>query len=91
MDGKRKLMKYVADISFANLNSGVPPAADHDCGVTGITFVANSEVVNVAVGDMTDLPVQEDEYDTNVEDDTPPDITFSRSGGAIYDQFCLDQ
>ena len=36
-------------------------------------------VLNVAVGDMTDLPVQEDEYDTDSdndeEDNTPPDIT----------------
>ena len=36
-------------------------------------------VVNVAVGDMTDLPLQEDEYytdsDNDEEDNTPPDIT----------------
>ena len=51
------------------------------------------EVVNVAVGDMTDLPVQKDEYDTDsdnyVGDDTPPDITFSRSGRAICARFRL--
>ena len=75
-------------------NTCIPPAADHDHGVTGITFVDDSEVVNVAVGDMTDLPVQEDEYDadsdSDVDDDTPPDITFSRSGRAIRAHFRLD-
>ena len=62
-------------------NTCVPLAADYDYGVTGITFVEDSQVnvVNVVVGDMTDLPVQEDEYETDsdndVEDNTPPDIT----------------
>ena len=60
-------------------NTCVPPAEDHDYGVTGITFVEDSQVVNVAVGNMTDLPVQEDEYDTDSdsdeEDNTPPDST----------------
>ena len=45
-------------------NTCMPPAADHDHGESGITFVDNSLVAVVAVGDMTDLPVQEDEYDT---------------------------
>ena len=44
---------------------------DHDHGVTGITFVDDrlSVVVVVAVGYITDLPVQEDEYDTDSESD----------------------
>ena len=48
----------------------------------------------VAVGDMIDLPVQEDEYDTDsesdVDDDTPSDIPVSRSGRAISTHFRLD-
>lgn len=75
-------------------NTCMSPAAEHDHDVTGITFVDDSKVVNVTVGDMTDLPVQEDEYDTDsdseVDDDTPPDITFSRSGRAIRAHFRLD-
>ena len=33
----------------------MPPAADHDHGVSGITFVEDSVVGVVAVGDTTDL------------------------------------
>ena len=43
----------------------MPPVADHDHNVTGVTFVDNSEVAVFAVCEMTDLPVQEDEYDTD--------------------------
>ena len=45
---------------------------------------------------MTDIPVQEDEYDTDSErdreDDTPPDhdITVTRSGRAIRALFRLE-
>ena len=72
----------------------MPPAADHDHGVSGITFVDDSVVAVVAVGDMTDLPVQEDEYDTDsesdVDDDTASGITVSRCGRAIRAHFRLD-
>lgn len=59
-----------------------------------ITFVDDSVVAVVAVGYMTDLPVQEDEYDTDSESDvddvTPSDITACRSGGAVCVHFRLD-
>ena len=54
----------------------------------------DSEVAFVAVCEMTDLPVQEDEYDTDSEsnrkDDTPPDITVTRSDQTIRAHFRLD-
>ena len=60
------------------IEQNMPPVADHDHNVIGVTFVDDSEVAVVAVCVMTDLPVQEDEYDTDSkcdrEDDTPPDI-----------------
>ena len=72
----------------------MPPVADHDHNVTGVTFVDDSEVTFVAVCEMTDLSVQEDEYDTDSESDredyTPPDITVTRSGRAIRAHFRLD-
>ena len=75
-------------------NTCMPPAADDDNGVIGIIFVDDSVVAVVAVGDMTDLPVQEDEYDTDsesdVDDDIPSDITVSRSGRAVRAHFRLD-
>ena len=43
---------------------------------------------------MTDLPVQEDEYDTDSEsdreDDTLPDLTVTRSGRAVRAHFRLN-
>ena len=76
------------------IEQNMPPVADHDHNVTGVTFVDDSEVAVVAVCEMTDLPVQEDEYDTDSEsdreDDTPPDITVTRSGRAIRAHFRLD-
>ena len=70
------------------------PAADHDQNVTGVTFVDDSEVFVVAVCEITDLPVPEDEYDTDSEsdweDDTPPDVTVTMSGRAICAHFRLD-
>ena len=72
----------------------MPPVADHEHNVTGVTFVDDSEVAVVAVCEMTDLPVQEDEHDTDSdsdrEDDTPPDITVTWSGRAIRAQFRHD-
>ena len=74
-------------------NTCMPPAADHDHGVTGITLVDDNVVAIVAVGDMTDVPVQEDKYNTDstndVDDDTPSGITVSRSGRTISAIFVL--
>ena len=68
-------------------NTCIPRATDHDHGVPRITFVHESMLAVVADGDMTDLPEQEDEYDSDsdsdVDDDTPSDTTFSRCGRAI--------
>ena len=76
------------------IEQNMPPAADHDHNVTGVTFVDDSEVAVVAVCEMTDLPVQEDENDTDSEsdreDDTPSDTTVTRSGRAIRAHFSLD-
>ena len=76
------------------IEQNMPPVADHDHNVTGVTLVDDSEVAVVAVCEMTELPVQEDEYDTdsesNREDDTSPDITVIRSGRAIHTYFRLD-
>jgi len=76
------------------IEQNMPPVADHEHNVTRVTFVDDSEVAVVAVCEMTDLPVQEDEYDTDSEsdreDDTPPDITVTRSGQAIRAHFRLD-
>ena len=76
------------------IEQNMPPVADHDHNVTGVTFVDDNEVAVVAVCEMTDLPVQEDENDTDSEsdkeDDTPPGITVTRSGRAICAHFRLD-
>ena len=75
------------------IEQNMPLVADHDHNVTGVTFVDDSQVAVVAVRGTTDLPVQEDEYDTdsesNREDDTSPDITVIRSGRAICTHFRL--
>ena len=47
------------------IEQNMPPVADHDHNVTGVTFVDDSQVAVVAVRETTDLPVQEDEYDTD--------------------------
>ena len=46
----------------------------------------------VAVGDVTDLPEKEDEFDTDSESDTDndTDITFSRFGRTTRAHFRLD-
>ena len=73
------------------IEQNMPPVADHDRNVTGVTFVDDSEVAVVAVCEMTDLPVQEDEYDTDSdsdrEDDTPTGITVTWSGRTIRAHF----
>jgi len=60
------------------IEHNMPPVADYDHNVTGVTFAEDSEVAVVAVCEMIVLRVQEDEYDTasenDREDDTPPDI-----------------
>jgi len=80
--------------SLEEIEQNMPPVADHDHNVTGVTFVDDSEVAVVAVCEMTDLPMQEDEYNTdsesNREDDTSSDITVTRSGRAIRTHFRLD-
>ena len=72
------------------IEQNMPPVADHDHNVTGVKFVDDSEVAVAAVCE----PVQEDEYDTDSEsdreDDTPPDITVTRSGRAIRAHFRLN-
>jgi len=76
------------------IEQNMPPVADHDHNVIGVTFVDDSQVAVVAVRGTTDLPVQEDEYDidseSDREDDTPPDIMVTRSGRAIRVHFRLD-
>ena len=70
----------------------MPPSADPNHGVTGITFM--DEIVVAVVADITDLTVQEGEYDTDsesdVDDDTPSDITVSRAGSTISAHFRVD-
>ena len=46
----------------------------------------------VAVGDVTDLPEQQDEFDTDSESDADndTDITFSRFGRTTRAHFRLD-
>ena len=57
-----------------------------------ITFVDESMLGVVAVGDVTDLPEQEDEFDTDSESDADndTDITFSRFGRVARTHFRLD-
>ena len=63
----------------------MPPSADHD----HLWTIAWLQLLLLLI----DLPVQEDEYDTDsesdVDDDTPSDITVSRSGRAIRAHFRL--
>ena len=49
------------------IEQNMPPVADHDHNVTGVTFVDDSQVAVVAVRETTDLPEQEDEK--GMEDD----------------------
>ena len=74
-----------------------PQVTDHDgeSHVPGITFVDDSVVAVVAVGEVPD---QEDEYDSDsgsdMDDDDdhsyPHTTTFTRSGRAICAHFRLD-
>ena len=59
------------------IEQNMPPVADHDHNVTRVTFVDNSEAAVVAVCEMTDLPVQEDEYDTDSESDREDDTNLT--------------
>ena len=51
-------------------------------------------VADIAVGEMVDLPVHKDNYDTDsesdVDDDTQSDKTFNRFGRATLVHFWLD-
>ena len=60
--------------------------------VPRITFVDESMPGVVAVGDMTNLPEQEDEFDTDSESDADndTDITFSRFGRTTRAHFRLE-
>ena len=51
------------------IEQNMPPVADYDHNVTGVTLADDSEVAVVAVCEMSDIPVQEDEYDTDSESD----------------------
>ena len=57
-----------------------------------ITFVDESMLGVVAVGDVTDLPEQQDEFDTDSESDADndTDITFSRFGRTTGAHFRLN-
>ncbi|PFX12457.1 hypothetical protein AWC38_SpisGene23584 [Stylophora pistillata] len=73
-------------------DTDIPRAIDE---VPRITFVDESilgVVAVVAVDDVTDLPEQEDEFDTESEGDADndTDIAFSRFGRAIRAHFCLN-
>jgi len=67
------------------MNLAMPPSADRNQGIAGITFVEESLGAVLAVAGMTDLHVlvQEDEYitdsETDVDDDSPSGIMVSRA------------
>ena len=70
-------------------DTNIPRATNQ---VPGITFVDKSMLGVVAVGDVIDLPEQEDEFDTDSESDADndTDITFSRFGRVARTHFRLD-
>ena len=70
-------------------DTNIPRATNE---VPRITFVDESMLGVVAVGDVRDLPEQEDEFDTDSEGDADndTDITFSRFGCATRAHFRLD-
>ena len=70
-------------------DTNIPRATNE---VPRITFVDESMLGVVAVGDVTDLPEQEDEFDTDSESDADndTDTTFSRFGRATRAHFRLD-
>ncbi|RMX58878.1 hypothetical protein pdam_00023710, partial [Pocillopora damicornis] len=70
-------------------DTNIPRATNE---VPRITFVDESMLEVVAVGDVTDLPEQQDEFDTDSESDADndTDITFSRFGRTTRAHFRLD-
>ena len=70
-------------------DTNIPRATNE---VPRITFVDESMLGVVAVGDVTDLPEQEDEFDTDSESDADndTDITFSRFGRTARAHFRLE-
>ena len=70
-------------------DTNIPRATNE---VPRITFVDESMLGVVAVGDVTDLPEQEDEFDTDSESDADndTDITFSRFGHTTRAHFRLE-
>ena len=70
-------------------DTNIPRAIDE---VPRITFVDECILGVIAFGDVTDLPEQEDEFDTDSESDADnaTDITFSTIGRAIHAHFRLD-
>ena len=70
-------------------DTNIPRATNE---VPRITFVDESMLGVVAVGDVTDLPEQEDEFDTDSESDADndTDITFSRFGRTTRAHFRLE-
>ncbi|CAH3152152.1 unnamed protein product [Pocillopora meandrina] len=70
-------------------DTNIPRATNE---VPRITFVDESMLGVVAVGDVTDLPEQQDEFDTDSESDADndTDITFSRFGRTTRAYFRLD-
>lgn len=70
-------------------DTNIPRALDE---VPRTTFVDESMLGVVAVGDVTELPEQKDEFDTDSESDADNDteITFGRFTRAIHAHFCLD-
>ena len=70
-------------------DTNIPRATNE---VPRITFVDESMLGVVAVGDVRDLPEQEDEFDTDSEGDADndTDITFCRFGCATRAHFRLD-
>ena len=70
-------------------DTNIPRATNE---VPRITFVDENMLGVVAVGDVTDLPEQEDDFDTDSKSDADNDIdiTFSRFGRATRAHFRLD-
>ncbi|CAH3135624.1 unnamed protein product [Pocillopora meandrina] len=70
-------------------DTNIPRATNE---IPRITFVDESMLGVVAVGDVTDLPEQQDEFGTDSESDADndTDITFSRFGRTTRAHFRLD-
>ncbi|CAH3166246.1 unnamed protein product [Pocillopora meandrina] len=96
-DGKKRINKRQSGSPAASYDPGTDneERVDQDTNiprakneVPRITFVDESMLRVVAVGDVTDLPEKQDEFDTEADNDT--DITFSRFGRTTCAHFRLD-